>query len=99
MRLIDADYFKEQIVAAALMHNIDQRKIRAWTGLIDIMPTADGMDKQDRVGTDDVCEWSYIEKYKTSPLETSCGKTHWRQDEISQFNFCPYCGKKIKVVE
>ena len=54
--------------------------------------------------SDDECEWKYVEKYKISPLtsalalETSCKKIHFRQDEISQFNYCPYCGKKIKVV-
>lgn len=44
-RLIDADYFKEQIVDASLMHKIDPKKMLAWTGLIDVMPTAYDVDK------------------------------------------------------
>lgn len=45
-----------------------------------------------------VCEWKQ-EKYLNFALSTcttSCGK---RYDISEDFNFCPYCGKKIKISE
>ncbi len=46
----------------------------------------------------DMCEWESAEDFKTSPFFTSCGEFHWRQDEASDFIFCPYCGKRLKEV-
>ena len=48
---------------------------------------------------DEFCKWNYVEDDKTSPLKTSCGKLHYRQEEVSEFLFCPYCGKLIKIEE
>ena len=50
--------------------------------------------KQDDI-SDDMCEWR---KFKDSNclFETSCGNI---SGMYRGFNFCPYCGKKIKVVE
>ena len=44
---------------------------------------------------DDVCEWRLIKGYKFLH-KTSCGNTF---DMENNFKYCPYCGKKIKVVE
>lgn len=51
--------------------------------------------KQGGVGTDDVCEWQMYD-YKTicSPHERD-----WSIPAMKDFMYCPYCGKKIKVVE
>ena len=51
--------------------------------------------------TDDVCEWQsdygfISDKYKR---ETSCGYTFYDLHHAVPFKFCPYCGKKIKVVD
>ena len=45
--------------------------------------------------SDNMCEWR---KFKDSNclFETSCGNI---SGMYRGFNFCPYCGKKIKVVE
>ena len=48
---------------------------------------------------DDFCRW---EKYKDKHMYYNNCK--WRNEDIdeytvSQFKFCPYCGKKIKVVK
>ena len=50
--------------------------------------------KQDDI-SDDMCEWR---KFNDSNclFETSCGNI---SGMYRGFNFCPYCGKKIKVVE
>lgn len=50
---------------------------------------------------DDVCEWEsdygfVSDKYKR---ETWCGYTFYDLHHAVHFKYCPYCGKKIKVVE
>ena len=44
---------------------------------------------------DDVCEWRLIKGYKFLH-KTSCGDVF---DMQNGFKYCPFCGKKIKVVE
>ena len=51
--------------------------------------------------SDDVCEWEsdygfVSDKYKR---ETGCGYTFYDLHHAVPFKYCPYCGKKIKVVE
>lgn len=51
--------------------------------------------------SDDVCEWKtdygfVSDKYKR---ETGCGHTFYDLHHAVPFKYCPYCGKKIKVVE
>ena len=51
--------------------------------------------------SDDVCEWKsdygfISDKYKR---ETRCGYTFYDLHHAVPFKYCPYCGKKIKVVE
>lgn len=45
--------------------------------------------------SDDVCEVELLRGYKFLH-ETSCGNVF---DMQNGFKYCPYCGKKIKVVE
>ena len=45
--------------------------------------------------SDDVCEWRLLKGYNFL-VKTSCGNVF---DMENGFKFCPYCGKKIKVVE
>ena len=44
--------------------------------------------------SDDVCEWRLIKDYKFLH-KTSCGNTF---DMENNFKYCPFCGKKIKIV-
>ena len=64
------------------------------------------MDKDDIIirkfeeNKDDVCEWKYndTEYY----WESSCDHLHIFMSDgpkENEYDFCPYCGKKIKVVE
>ena len=53
--------------------------------------------KQDGV-SDDVCEWKIDGVYLRSPHNQPF-VTCIADDEDYRYNFCPYCGKKIKVVE
>ena len=50
--------------------------------------------KQDDI-SDDMCECRELKDYN-SLLKTSCGYVFGMGKE---FKYCPYCGKKIKVVE
>ena len=50
--------------------------------------------------SDDVCEWKYNDSEYY--FESSCKHLHiFMSDgpEENEYRFCPYCGKKIKVVE
>lgn len=48
------------------------------------------------VVADDVCEWKDNYSNNQYSYLTSCDKIF---EFDSDYNFCPYCGKKIKVVE
>lgn len=52
MRLIDADYFKEQIASATVKENIEPKKGIALMGVVDSQPTAYDLDKViDKINT------------------------------------------------
>lgn len=53
------------------------------------------------VENNDFCEWNsdykfISDKYKR---ETGCGYTFYDLHHAEPFKFCPYCGKKIKVIQ
>lgn len=53
--------------------------------------------KQGCVGTDDVCEWKYNDEFEFAKSE--CGAIDTHRIAFRKLKFCPYCGKKIKVVD
>ena len=52
---------------------------------------------------DDVCEWKVFDNSLTNEpqwvYETTCGKYVGEEHTSKAFVYCPYCSKKIKVVE
>ena len=51
--------------------------------------------------TDDVCEWRLCDE-EANVYDTSCRNPHILIEgtpKENEYKFCPYCGKKIKVVE
>ena len=65
---------------------------KCWVKAIEIV-------KQGGV-SDDVCEWKY--NYSEYYFESSCDHLHIFMSDGPKENgyrYCPYCGKKIKVVE
>ena len=46
---------------------------------------------------DDVCEWKYDKHFEFAKSE--CGSIDTHRIEFKKLKYCPYCGKKIKVVE
>ena len=49
--------------------------------------------------SDDVCEWKTNDnQHMFAMLETECG-TQTMIQKLPSYKYCPYCGKKIKVVE
>ena len=46
--------------------------------------------------SDDVCEWELTDTRKVMPYKTSCGNEDLYDNS---YKYCPYCGKRIKVVE
>lgn len=62
--------------------------------------------KQVGAGTDDVCEWKYPKEIMdNTEFEVSCNSRPLKRGIVPNnfsfydFKYCPYCGKKIKVVE
>ena len=53
--------------------------------------------------SDDVCEWKVFDNSLTDEphwvYETTCGKYVGEEHTSNTFVYCPYCSKKIKVVE
>ena len=47
--------------------------------------------------SDDVCEWSYDKHFEFAKSE--CGSMDTHRIEFKKLKYCPYCGKRIKVVE
>ena len=45
---------------------------------------------------DDVCEWKYKHPFGDFP---GCKNLNYSISRDSNWKYCPYCGKKIKVVE
>lgn len=44
----------------------------------------------------DVCEWELTDTRKVMPYKTSCGNEDLYDNS---YKYCPYCGKKIRMVE
>lgn len=53
--------------------------------------------------SDDVCDWKVFDNSLTNKpqwvYETTCGKYVGEEHTSKAFVYCPYCGKKIKVVK
>ena len=47
--------------------------------------------------SDDVCEWEYDKHFEFA--KSKCGSIDTHRIEFKKLKYCPYCGKKIKVVE
>ena len=45
------------------------------------------------------CEWKYTKSVSEGGYFYSCGCIHKRFSDLHDFEYCPYCGKKIKVVK
>lgn len=53
--------------------------------------------KRGIVSDNDVCEWKYNDEFEFAKSE--CGAIDTHRIAFRKLKFCPYCGKKIKVVE
>ena len=50
--------------------------------------------------SDDVCEWIKYDYRTICPKNHDANNPYWRiPDNTDKLKYCPYCGKKIKVVE
>ena len=76
---------------------------KASKTMMPVIPTADAIEIVNQVEQEynnDFCEWErdykfVSDKYK---VETGCGYTFYDLHHAEPFIGCPYCGKKIKVV-
>ena len=50
--------------------------------------------------SDNVCEWFKYDYRTICPKNHDTNNPYWRiPDNMDKLKYCPYCGKKIKVVE
>ena len=50
--------------------------------------------------SDDVCEWIKYDYRTICPKNHDANNLYWRiPDNTDKLKYCPYCGKKIKVME
>ena len=49
--------------------------------------------------SDDVCEWIKYDYRTICPKNHDVNNSYWRiPDNMDKLKYCPYCGKKIKIV-
>lgn len=49
---------------------------------------------------EEVCEWFKYDYRTIAPRNHDVENPYWRiPEDMSKLKYCPYCGKKIKVVE
>lgn len=53
--------------------------------------------KGDVISDNDVCEWKHDAEFKFA--KSQCGFIDTHRIDFRKFKYCPYCGKKIKMVE
>ena len=73
----------------------DEKSDFAYENVGNALDKAIEIVKQGGVETDYVCEWKLTDAKKLMPYKTSCGNEDLYDHS---YKYCPYCGKKIKVV-
>ena len=69
-------------------------------GLISVMGVVTIVNQLAEEYNNDVCEWKQHER-EIDVYFTECGQAHIFVDgnpEENNYEYCPYCGKKIKIV-
>jgi rRNA maturation endonuclease Nob1 len=46
----------------------------------------------------DFCEWKFVKSVSDGGYFYSSGCSHKRFSDLHSFEFCPYCGKEIKII-
>ena len=78
------------------------RKQLFGTKNVEGMPMEIFMDKDNIIlrkyeeNKDDVCEWEYNKHFEFA--KSKCGSMDTHRIEFKKLKYCPYCGKRIKVV-
>ena len=79
-----------------VVEELDSLRITGNSLKFDLIPYDEAIEIFKQSGVlDDVCECRLIKGYNFL-YKTSCGNVF---DMENGFKYCPYCGKKIKVVE
>lgn len=82
----EAKYFVDLMSYADFIEQSNKEAVRALKSVLDSKES------------EDVCEW----KLDDEEYETGCNQNHIIFDgslSDNDYKYCPYCGKKIKVVE
>ena len=79
----------------------DENEFEVNSGFITMCMDAVKQVAEEFGNSEQVCEWMQDDG-ATDIYDTKCGNTHMFIDgnpKDNKYEFCPYCGKKIKVVE
>ena len=85
----------KSIYFLAIANTGDEKSDFAYENVGNALDKAIEIVKQGGVETDYVCEWKLTDAKKLMPYKTSCGNEDLYDHS---YKYCPYCGKKIKVV-
>ena len=85
----------KSIYFLAIANTGDEKSDFAYENVGNALDKAIEIVKQGGVKTDYVCEWKLTDAKKLMPYKTSCGNEDLYDNS---YKYCPYCGKKIKVV-
>lgn len=85
----------KSIYFIAIANTGDEKSDFAYENVGNALDKAIEIVKQGGVETDYVCEWKLTDAKKLMPYKTSCGNEDLYDHS---YKYCPYCGKKIKVV-
>lgn len=85
----------KNIYFIAITNTGDEKSDFAYENVGNALDKAIEIVKQGGIETDYVCEWKLTDAKKLMPYKTSCGNEDLYDHS---YKYCPYCGKKIKVV-
>ena len=71
--------------------DVEEFSANTWADAISIV------DKAEEKWKEDCCEWVPFGYYQQH--STMCGMVHAFNPKLISYEFCPYCGKRIKIAE
>lgn len=89
----------KEVLAYRLNHEVDRLKATIKLGQYEDIGNVEELkslkEEVIKKTEDDFCEWK-TDSWGLFPIKTSCKNS---LDVNYGYKFCPYCGKKIKVIE
>lgn len=88
------DWLREQI--EKYTYGVEIRNVDGRCDIVFSLTAKDIINEAEAKWKSEVCEWKPHDKAKNVLIVH--GELHYRH-YVSEWKFCPYCGKRIKIVE